>query len=572
MSLVLVATYECLSIYLSSVAAPSSSTGLADAIVEYRTSGGAWQTAHPAWFDRRPVNEGGNEYGGQEYRGSIPGLIAGISYEVRVTPSGGAPVTGSMATWSNTRPGTVVNVGAVNGTYRITQGGTPGNWRIYQGGVVNAPNAEYGVQIEASYVVLRNFTIKKARRHGVLIGPTHDYNNDDIHDVVIENNDISEWGSVVPGGEYKGFGRNLDSAVFSASRDLRRITVQRNTIHQPNFGSNSWEAPTHPRLHPRGPQGITFARNKAHDFALGLLSSKDDTPALRMRKGSNLTAVAAGTAPGNHVIRYNDIAGLPTKRLNDAIGGFGSNGTNSGAMIRDTDVYGNRIRYVWDDCIEGDGAYRNIRIWGNYFDKFFQGVSFQGRMGGPAYVWANIFGDSESEALNPTRGGSMCKGSIDGPGPATIDRLGGRLYAYNNLIMADGLFRLFHDGEMGARVRNLVALNNICNTQGAAFKAGNSSANPRDRNIVDYNRFSSDNAANVNSSGTTGIGGGYQSHKITSTPTYVAFRLPGAPGSADKIGDFRLSSSHTHTPLAGFPAGIGPAGIYEYGPAGFIGS
>ena len=131
----------------------------------------------------------------------------------------------------------------------IDRGGTKSGYVVYQGapGVLDAGNAApFNIHVNASYVVVRGFTLRGASHDAIRISP-------DVTDVIIEDNEITGWGRTRGGG----LGVNLDSAIRAICKDanarLTRVTIQRNEIHDPRYDTNSWSDG-----HPEGPQGITF--------------------------------------------------------------------------------------------------------------------------------------------------------------------------------------------------------------------------------------------------------------------------------------------------------------------------
>ena len=139
-------------------------------------------------------------------------------------------------------------------------------------------------------------------------------------------------------------------AVCTKAWQMERIIVQRNRIHHPRYGANSWSWG-----HPAGPQAITYSH-----------------------------------CGGNHVIRYNEIYSEDQHYFNDAIGGE-DNFSAIGFPNADTDIYGNRISHAWDDGIEAEGGNRNVRIWGNYLDLTATGVASTVTHFGPLYVFRNVY-------------------------------------------------------------------------------------------------------------------------------------------------------------------------------------
>src|SRR5213078_2809821 len=96
-----------------------------------------------------------------------------------------------------------------------------------------------------SYVIVRGLTLKGAKQDAIRIAPG-------VHDVVIEDNDISGWGRTRDGK----WGTDMDSGIRAVcqTETLTPVTVQRNKIHDPRYSANSWTDG-----HPAGPQGITFS-------------------------------------------------------------------------------------------------------------------------------------------------------------------------------------------------------------------------------------------------------------------------------------------------------------------------
>ncbi|MGQ0621553.1 MAG: hypothetical protein ACT4QA_16805 [Panacagrimonas sp.] len=630
MNLILAATYACLSVYGSGFPAPAPDAGDTDARLEYReASSPKWIEAHPAWFDRRPVSDSsGNEVGGQEYRGSICGLAPNTRYEVRLTPAGAKEsASASESTWADPDlgqvRGTVIKLEreylkpvAVSDNKKallvIKQGGTPDNWRIYEahesGTVIDgaATSADFGIVINAPYVMLRGVTIRNVAEHGIVLGPNDEANDADLHDIIISGNDVSRWGVLSGKPEYAGYGRNADSAVYSFSSRLRRVTVQRNKFHEPNFGSNSWVSATERRLHPQGPHAITFNRNPVQDHEMGFASSRERAATV-VKRSSDSARVKEGSTPGNHVIRYNEIwAGSEAemlsgigKKFNDLMGSLASNGSNTGFLIRDTDIHGNSFNSNWDDMIEGDGAYRNVRIWGNYFNDFFVAVSCQGVLGGPLYVWGNVF-DASRANLHRERGGTIFKfdeNNIRG----RFSSLGGRVYVYNNASldptdiggpMAKNRYAIWKFLSDGNRpdidwARNLRAFNNIMyvDTRTGAKKGGgmaldlqNEKADLQYLNRVDYNLVSILGKKSVRAEGTRGHLGeeAVQSHGLNNTAVggpkfnadYDGLTRPAFPTTAKVLlkGRYRLKPDGRGA-RAGLPIpGFTPATHVDLGP------
>src|SRR6185436_19982209 len=134
----------------------------------------------------------------------------------------------------------------------VKKSGTPDGYVLYDGTncVLDSANkADLGIVVDASYVILRGFTIRNVKQHGIRINSGHH--------IVIEDCDISKWGSE----EERGFGFEMQACVYSKYLDLHAVVIQRCKFHHPSWDSNSW-AEDHFKgrdsRHPDGPQTIVF--------------------------------------------------------------------------------------------------------------------------------------------------------------------------------------------------------------------------------------------------------------------------------------------------------------------------
>ena len=328
-----VPTYEAVGLYWSSPGA----TAAGGCEVQYRVSGAAsWSQALTMWYDARNT----------ECRGSIVGLTPGTSYDVQLNlPGQPAAKALTFSTWSNTQPvSQTITVPSGSATLNISAGGSASGYVVYDGGgsaVLDAQNgADYNVTINASYVIVRRLTLKGARIHGVLISK-------DVHDVIIEDNDISGWGRTRDGT----WGADMDSGIRAVcvNQELTRVTVQRNKVHDPRYPTNSWSV-----AHPAGAQGLTFSY-----------------------------------CGGQNVYRWNEFDG-GANHFNDCMGGEDNYSTN-GWPYADSDVYGNICQNAWDDGLEIEGADRNVRVWGNYLNNTGTGIASTVDSVGPLYIFRNVW-------------------------------------------------------------------------------------------------------------------------------------------------------------------------------------
>jgi hypothetical protein len=241
---------------------------------------------------------------------------------------------------------------------------------------------DYGIDINADYVIIRGVEIRDAGIHGIIIRQGR-------HDIVIENSHIRFWGRI--GGPWGSgnFDGDMDSGIF-AEIGTKNITIQRNLIEDPRGAANDWATG-----HPAGPQGISFIESA-----------------------------------GGHVIRYNEITSTETHGFNDGIGGS-RNFSDTGNLNRDCDVYGNIIRNVWDDAIESEGGNTNIRIWGNYLEKYYTAIATASTKKGPIYIFRNVIGESRKTFKGSGDGGKLFK-----PGGGDIH--GRRYYLHNTALQPNG--------------------------------------------------------------------------------------------------------------------------------------
>jgi len=218
--------------------------------------------------------------------------------------------------------------------------------------------ADYAVNITAPYVIVRGLTIKGAKKHAINMASN-------ISDVVIEDNDISEWGGWSGQTSVDGWkvATEGDSAIaancYSSPGSFKRATIQRNKIHHPRYGASSWS----------GIQGVS-----------------DKHP-----RGSN--AVWFNDCGGNHVLRYNETWSDWGKYFNDIFGGF-ANHSQYGMPSNDSDIYGNILQHAWDDAIESEGGNMNVRIWGNYINQTTTGIATTSTTKGPVYIFRNVWNRS----------------------------------------------------------------------------------------------------------------------------------------------------------------------------------
>jgi len=469
-------TFHCLGLYWS----PPGGTRDKAVSVRYRKEGAAdWKEALSMRYNPIPAAEECLA----DYRGSIVELSPATTYEVQLTLAGtSTSTTFTAATWSEQFPvGEVVKVGDGDKPLVINQSGTPGAYRVYdgKGATIDVRHQHDScVTIDASYVIMRGFTLKGAgaTQNTKPIGAVHITGGQRI---VIEDCDVSDWGRLNP---KTGFGVDCDSAVLSRSGTLKQLVVQRCKLHHPATDSNNWSEPKRP-THPQGPQAISLFNTA-----------------------------------GNHVLRYNECWSDKDHMFNDVIGG-GSNGSFQGAPGPDSDVYANVVSDCWDDGLEIEGGNRNTRVWGNYISQSLMGIGNAATSIGPLYLWRNVVTHSQLQPDAP--GGNFIK-----MGYATSeDWMTGHMYVFHNTVYRSDEW--LPTGGLGGQrlLKHVVSRNNILHVRG-----------PKDHSVSN-NRMNVDNSYDYDLySGR--IPEGIESHGVAGAPVYVE----GAGfDPATKAGNFRLA-------------------------------
>jgi len=342
-----------------------------DLTVDYRRKGGSRLKAYPPVY----VKEDGM------YRGSIVDLDEDTLYELRITAANGDVLAQQeFRTWSSRVPVSktiILDDQTFTGKLNVEESGSPQGWikiTAKKGFVLR--NDRKGPLIElykARYVLLEDLTLRGGLKEAVSIIR--------CENVRVVNCDIAGWGRIGTqrfdrdGKYYTEDGRaiNWDSAIL-VSKSVGTV-VERCYIHDPVSTANSWYY-----SHPSGPQAVGMDKSRST------------------------------------VLRYNDFIGSDEHRWNDAVEGSG-NFHLDGGFDRDGDVYGNMICYANDDALEIDGGQTNVRVFLNKFEGCLCGVSIQGCMSGPSYVFRNLLvnmGDERGLA------GQTIKTSSHANGPSAV--------------------------------------------------------------------------------------------------------------------------------------------------------
>ena len=292
------------------------------------------------------------------YRGSIFYLEEDTTYECRVVVGQTQQSLTRFRTWKSDVPVAktiVLDPGSVSYPVIISDKGSPTGWIRYTlppGAVLENRGETPTFIIEgASCVLLDDIVMKGPNIHE---GAVAIKNSECVR---LRNCEISDWGRV--GNmrfDLKGKPAVGDQVInFDGAIKIHQgsscVVVERCYIHDPAGRTNSWRY-----SHPAGNEAVILYKPN-----------------------------------GSTVLRYNDfVGGGDVHRFNDAVESYG-NFDSDGGFNRDADVYGNFMAFCNDDCIELDGGQRNVRCFGNRFESALVGVSIQGCMMGPSFVYDNVF-------------------------------------------------------------------------------------------------------------------------------------------------------------------------------------
>ncbi|MFB9900102.1 hypothetical protein [Cerasicoccus arenae] len=306
----------------------------------------------------------------KQLRGSLLNLNEKTEYEVKVwmtdenLPDTPPPAVATTTTWSSDVPiGKTIYLepGVNTEPLVITEKGTADAWIRYTGAPDGTSILDAGGKannaikiLESEYIVIENLTIKGGTTDAIAIAKSSD--------IRIRRCDISNWGN--PGtllpSTNKRWGKgpfyldeageriNLQAGV-RVSGGAERVVVENCFIHSPNGRATSWA-----NGHPLGPTSIILSNSEGH-----------------------------------HVIRNNDLIGAEEHRFNDTIEGAYNNKVKGGPY-RDTDVQGNIMFFSNDDGIELDGGQMNVRMFNNWIESSYCGISTAPTLYGPSYIFRNL--------------------------------------------------------------------------------------------------------------------------------------------------------------------------------------
>ena len=323
--------------------APEEVEGLA---LEYRADGEtAWRKAPPIPYFPDFRN----------YRGSILRLKEATGYRFRLVAGGAVRAEGAFRTWSSAvkvAKTVVIDPAKAKWPMRIDAKGEPDGWIRYTAkGPIDVKGAALAFDVRgAAHVLLDDMVMRGGRgQHMISVS--------DSKGVRIRNCDISDWGRdgrpdyARKASWFDGDGRVIDyDCAIDIARGACETVVERCYVHDAHSRAVSWYY-----AHPKGPEAVNVA-------------------------GPDHSTV----------LRWNDFVGSDLHPWNDAVEGPG-NFDDDGGFNRDAEIYGNFMIYANDDSIELDGGQQNIRCFGNRFEAAGCGVSIQGCMVSPTYVYDNLF-------------------------------------------------------------------------------------------------------------------------------------------------------------------------------------
>lgn len=322
--------------------------------IEYREAGKTWIAPDP-------------------FYGNLLGLREDTLYELRYMDGGAVRALDTFRTWKTDVPVAktiVIDPEKFAAPLVISEKGSAQGWIRYvvKGGKLHNENLLPSFEVSgAEYVLIdaMELTGVPGQRNVITIR--------DSKAVRVRGCDISRWGRTgTPdfsvyfeerlkyrgrGGMYDENGNriNFDGAIV-IGKGASEVVVERCYIHDSYTHTNSWYY-----SHPAGSECVIM-----------------DCP------------------DHSTVLRYNDFIGSDGHCFNDCVEGA-RNFFPDGGFRQDADIYGNFMIFSNDDNIELDGGQKNVRVWGNRFESSYCGVSIQGCMVGPSFVYDNLFSGLQDE-------------------------------------------------------------------------------------------------------------------------------------------------------------------------------
>ena len=315
------------------------------------------------WLETFEPCYDGNYY--EKYRTSLVDLKENTEYEVKADITSrrvSKTLKGTFRTWSEKVPvakTVILTPAQVKNGFVISDKGKPDGWIRYTaapGAVLRSTGFTRPVihLKGAEYVIVENMTLQGGS-YGVML--------ENCKYVRLRNLDVSAWGGNPAdwkidrktGRSINAKGRQLPGyGGIHLQRGFGQV-VERCYIHDPGTSSHEWRYG-----HPGGPDAI------------------------------------AAYKPESTVIRYNDICGNDKKWFDDGVAG-NANFDQDGGLNKNCDFHGNFVAFANDDAIELDGGQQNVRCYRNHFENCFVGISIQGCITGPSFIFENRLVDMGSE-------------------------------------------------------------------------------------------------------------------------------------------------------------------------------
>jgi hypothetical protein len=234
-----------------------------------------------------------------------------------------------------------------------------------------------------------------------------------------------DWGEVKP-TEHGDFGH----PVLNISADY--VHVENLTITHGLRGLDFFE-------HPDGAGGTASVQGAVvrgvtmTDVGYGIASSQNHGPQNAYFCDNTLHgSIPEGGTWDDHT--YNSafkgiMVDSGTVACHNSIDGFGDGVVMQGSEVNAVDVVGNDMDFGYDNGVEADGSYRNVRIYRNRFRNVFMPLSFQPVNGGPVYAFRNVIVNSGSEPFK-------LHGGVDDQGRPLGDNPNGVLIFNNTSVKA----------------------------------------------------------------------------------------------------------------------------------------
>lgn len=520
--------------------------------VQYRVAGSpTWKNAQNLFLDRTAPSALARFR--NQYRGSIVNLSPSTTYELQFRKgTGDWTALAPARTRSETFAGTTIGFsGTRTSKLVITAGGTADNWMIYDGrnSIIDPGHSDNCVEINAPYVVLKNFIITDCKFQAIVTTRPH---------IVITDNDIYDWGErefyypskgkaftgskrlsaaanrCIAGTDKTSLSRADDAAIL-VNGDRQDIVIQNNRIHDPRYRSTRWNECTSD-AHPWGSRAITAVASKQLTIRYNTIYARND--------------------------RVNGASGLDrgTNRYYDTIYVSSS---------QDVDIYGNIIKNATDDLVEADNYAINVRIFGNYFDNGLTAISHQSMQAGPTYVFRNVFDrgagadGADYVGISPTfwaaSSGRALKMALDN-GKASAAMFSGPLYFYHNTMLRTDSsgFKVAwgivngNASKWKSSLYNITSINNILMSGGYYIRDEQAKSDFKNYYFADMHNQNSASKPLVNylMSGTCATGG-----DCVATATWLPGHGPAAGKSAawPPTGRYQISNpARAGVPLANF--------------------